>query len=77
MPESASLVRLAALLAQHTVAMEADGGGVDIVGLDGETLTLRLRGACRDCPSRALTIAYTLEPIVYTALGPTISLHVI
>ncbi|MDP6930355.1 MAG: NifU family protein [Planctomycetota bacterium] len=32
-------------------ALAGDGGGLEILGLDGKTLTIRYQGACGSCPS--------------------------
>jgi len=37
------------------VAMEPDGGGVEIVDVTDHAVTLRLVGSCLFCPSRALS----------------------
>ncbi|MEU6062664.1 NifU family protein [Streptomyces sp. NPDC047097] len=36
-------------------------GDVDILSLDGETLSLALRGSCDGCPSSAQTVRWTIE----------------
>lgn len=41
-------------------ALAGDGGGLEIVSLDGLTLTIRYQGACGSCPS---SIAGTLSAI--------------
>ena len=39
----------------------ADGGDIELVALDGDTVCVRLTGACADCPSSRLTLQYGLE----------------
>ena len=41
-------------------ALAGDGGGLEIVGLDGKTLRIRYQGSCGTCPS---SIAGTLNAI--------------
>ncbi|MDA0375032.1 MAG: NifU family protein [Planctomycetota bacterium] len=41
-------------------ALAGDGGGLEVVGLDGKTLQIRYQGACGSCPS---SIAGTLMAI--------------
>lgn len=41
-------------------ALAGDGGGLEVVGLEGKTLTIRYQGACGSCPS---SIAGTLAAI--------------
>ena len=43
-------------------AMAVDGGGVELVELDGCNVSLRLIGTCRYCPSRTLTMSRRIEP---------------
>lgn len=51
-------------------AMEADGGGVEIVSLGEGRLVLRLKGACLYCPSQPLTLNTTLLPAIREVLPP-------
>lgn len=37
-------------------ALQMDGGDIDFVGMDGNTVQVRLRGACHGCPSAAITL---------------------
>jgi Fe-S cluster biogenesis protein NfuA len=39
----------------------ADGGNVELVGLDGPIVKLRLQGACGSCPSSAMTLRMGIE----------------
>lgn len=39
----------------------ADGGDIELVAVDGDTVCLRLTGACADCPSSRLTLQYGVE----------------
>lgn len=39
----------------------ADGGNVELVGLDGPVVKLRLQGACGSCPSSAMTLRMGIE----------------
>lgn len=41
-------------------ALAGDGGGLEVLGLDGKILTIRYQGACGSCPS---AIAGTLSAI--------------
>ena len=46
--------------AQIRPALAGDGGGLEVVSLEGTTLTIRYQGACGSCPS---SIAGTLAAI--------------
>lgn len=39
----------------------ADGGNVELVGLDGPIVKLRLQGACGSCPSSTMTLRMGIE----------------
>jgi Fe-S cluster biogenesis protein NfuA len=46
------LERIQALLDDRVrPALAGDGGGLEVVGLDGKTLHIRYQGACGSCPS--------------------------
>ena len=42
-------------------AMQADGGGVELVTVDEGVITVRLRGTCLACPSAGLTMKLGIE----------------
>ncbi len=59
--DRALLERINALLDDRVrPALAGDGGGLEVVGLDGKTLLIRYQGACGSCPS---SIAGTLMAI--------------
>jgi Fe-S cluster biogenesis protein NfuA len=37
-------------------ALKMDGGDIDFMGLDGNNVKVRLKGACHGCPSAAMTL---------------------
>ncbi len=39
----------------------SDGGNVEVVGLDGPIVKLRLQGACGSCPSSTMTLRMGIE----------------
>ena len=41
-------------------AMEADGGGVELVAIEEDCIKVRFRGACLLCPSINLTMKFGL-----------------
>ena len=45
-------------------ALQADGGDVEYVGLDGNVVQVRLKGACSGCPMATLTLKNGIEVIV-------------
>jgi Fe-S cluster biogenesis protein NfuA len=45
--------------------LRSHGGNVELVGVDGAIVRLRLIGSCDGCPSSAVTMQQTIEQAVY------------
>lgn len=45
-------------------ALQADGGDVELVDIEGGVVKVRLVGACRGCPMSQLTLANGVERIL-------------
>jgi len=45
-------------------SLQADGGDVEYVGLDGDVVKVRLKGACGGCPMATLTLKNGIEVLV-------------
>jgi len=45
-------------------ALQADGGDVELVEIDGGVVKVRLVGACRGCPMSQLTLANGVERVL-------------
>ena len=45
-------------------ALQADGGDVEYVGLEGDVVKVRLQGACSGCPMAALTLKNGIEALI-------------
>ncbi len=45
-------------------ALQADGGDMDIVGIHGTKVLLRLKGACGCCPHAQMTLKSGIERIL-------------
>ncbi len=41
--------------------IQADGGDIEFVGLDGSVAQVRLKGACTSCPHAAVTLQMGVE----------------
>lgn len=41
--------------------LQADGGDIEFVRMDGNDVYVRLRGACRGCPAAAYTLSMGVE----------------
>jgi len=44
--------------------LQADGGDLDLVSIEGHTVKLRLKGACGGCPHATITIKQGIERIL-------------
>lgn len=44
--------------------LRADGGDMEVVGIQDKTVTLKLKGACGGCPHAAVTIKHGIERIL-------------
>jgi Fe-S cluster biogenesis protein NfuA len=49
--------RVGRALAEVRPAVQADGGDVTLVSIDGGVVTVRLTGACRGCPMADSTLS--------------------
>jgi len=41
--------------------LQADGGDIELVGIEGGTVKVRLRGACAGCPGAQMTLKMAVE----------------
>jgi len=55
--------------------LQADGGDLEIVAIEGKTVKLKLRGACGGCPHAAATIKGFLEQTLREEIDPEITLE--
>jgi Fe-S cluster biogenesis protein NfuA len=53
--------KVAAVLDRVRPLLQADGGDVELVDVDGNRALVRLTGMCAGCPSAHLTIHMSLE----------------
>jgi Fe-S cluster biogenesis protein NfuA len=51
-------------LAEIKPQIQADGGDIDLVAVENNTVKVRLRGACVGCPMSALTLKQGVERII-------------
>ena len=56
--------KVEAALAQIRPALQADGGDVELVGVDDGVVSLKLTGACDGCPMAAMTLKMGIERIL-------------
>ena len=67
--------KISARLNELRSCLQADGGDLEIVSIEGKTVRLRLRGACGCCPHAAMTLKDGLERILREELNPEITLE--
>ena len=59
-------------LEELRVHLQADGGDLEIVGIEGKIVKLRLHGACGGCPHATMTFKGGLERILRDEIDPEI-----
>lgn len=47
-------------------ALLADGGGIEVLALEGNRLTIRYHGACGTCPSSTMVTLNAIENVLHT-----------
>ncbi|MCB9709153.1 MAG: NifU family protein [Myxococcales bacterium] len=57
--------------------IEADGGSIEVLDIDKDSVTVRLGKACVGCPGVHYTKEFVLRPILEKALERAITLRVI
>ena len=67
--------KITARLEELRSCLQADGGDLEIVGIEGKLVKVRLRGACGCCPHATMTIKNGLENILREELDPEITLE--
>ncbi len=55
--------------------LQADGGDMDVVSIDGLDVRLRLKGACGGCPHATTTIKQGIERILREQLDEGITVE--
>jgi Fe-S cluster biogenesis protein NfuA len=52
--------------------LQADGGDLELVGVEGSTVKLKLKGACGGCPHATVTIKQGIERILQTEVDKSL-----
>ena len=55
--------------------LQADGGDLEIVAINGKVVQLKLRGACGSCPHATMTIKNGLELVLREEIDPEITIE--
>ena len=56
--------KIEAILKEIRPALQADGGDVELVGVNDGMVSLRLTGACAGCPFSTMTLKMGIERIL-------------
>ena len=64
--------QIQAKLEELRAMLQADGGDMELVEIDGKTVRLRLRGACGCCPHAAATLKHGIERALRDTIDPDI-----
>ena len=56
--------KVAAVLEQIRPNLQADGGDVELVGVDEGVVSLKLTGACNGCPMASMTLKMGIERVL-------------
>ena len=56
--------RVQAAMEKVRPSLMADGGDVELVGIDGNVVKVRLQGACVGCPMSTMTLAMGIERVI-------------
>ena len=64
--------KITARLEELRCHLQADGGDVEIVSIQGKLVQLKLRGACGSCPHATMTIKNGLERVLREEIDPEI-----
>ena len=67
--------KITARLEELRCHLQADGGDLEIVSIEGKTVNLKLRGACGCCPHATMTIKNGLDRILRDELDPEITIE--
>lgn len=55
--------------------LQADGGDLEIVAIEGKTVKLTLKGACGGCPHATMTIKDGIERVLRDEIDPEITVE--
>lgn len=56
--------KVEAALAKIRPALQADGGDVELVGVDDGVVSVTLKGACASCPVATMTLKAGIERVL-------------
>lgn len=56
--------KVQATLEQVRPSLQADGGDVELIDVEGTVAKVRLQGACHGCPMAAMTLQMGIERVI-------------
>jgi len=68
--------RVEAVLVRVRPFLQADGGDIELVDVDGNSARVRLTGVCARCPSAHMTLHLGVEAALRDAMPEFGTLHV-
>ena len=67
--------KIRAKLEELRTMLQADGGDMDIVEINGTDVRLRLTGACGGCPHAAMTLKSGIERVLRESIDENITVE--
>jgi Fe-S cluster biogenesis protein NfuA/nitrite reductase/ring-hydroxylating ferredoxin subunit len=55
--------------------LDSHGGNVELIGVEGEVVRLRLQGSCKSCPSSAMTLKLAIEEAIMNAAPDVVAIE--
>ena len=55
--------------------LQADGGDLEVVSIEGKKVQLALRGACGTCPHATMTIRDGIQRVLQSEIDPEIEVE--
>ncbi len=55
--------------------LQADGGDMELIDIEGKTVHVRLRGACGCCPHAMMTLKSGIERVLREEIDPEITVE--
>ena len=53
--------------------LQADGGDVELIGIEDKLVKLRLQGACQGCPGAQMTLKMGIERLLRQHVDPELT----
>ena len=69
--------RVESVLGRVRPFLQADGGDIEVVGVDGNSVDVKLTGMCASCPSAHMTLYLGVEAALRDELPEFESLHLV